>query len=116
MLFNNAVSAGIGLVPIVGDVCIAAFKANSRNAALLEEYLRIRGDEFLKSQSPIDKLPEEDIELGYEQSTVSRVTVPLGRPDVISWLPPRPMPSCNISLIYFVNPRDMYIYCPAILQ
>ena len=51
MLFNNAISAGVGLVPLVGDIGIAAFKANSRNANLLEEYLRIRGEEFLRSQA-----------------------------------------------------------------
>jgi len=48
MLFNNAVSAGVGLVPFVGDVLLAVYKANSRNAALLDEFLRIRGAEFLK--------------------------------------------------------------------
>ena len=48
MLFNNAVSAGVGFVPIIGDIVLAAFKANSRNAALLEEFLRIRGVEALK--------------------------------------------------------------------
>ena len=48
MLLNMALSAGIGLVPVVGDVGIAVFKTNSRNAALLEEYLRIRGEEYLK--------------------------------------------------------------------
>ncbi|THH09282.1 hypothetical protein EW145_g2131 [Phellinidium pouzarii] len=51
MLMNNAASAAMGFVPFVGDVGIAAFKANSRNAMLLEEFLRIRGEEFLKSQS-----------------------------------------------------------------
>ncbi|KAG7090012.1 hypothetical protein E1B28_011633 [Marasmius oreades] len=48
MLFHNAVSAGVGLVPFVGDVVLAIYKANSRNAALLEEFLRVRGEEFLK--------------------------------------------------------------------
>ncbi|KAJ8072021.1 hypothetical protein AAF712_009639 [Marasmius tenuissimus] len=48
MLFNNAVSAGVGLVPLAGDVFLAVWKANSRNAALLEEFLRIRGEEFMK--------------------------------------------------------------------
>jgi hypothetical protein len=48
MLLNNAVSAGVGLVPFAGDVVLAMFKANSRNAALLEEFLRIRGEEFIK--------------------------------------------------------------------
>jgi len=48
MLLNNAVSVSVGLIPIVGDVILATYKANSRNAALLEEFLRIRGEEFLK--------------------------------------------------------------------
>ncbi|KAJ6591073.1 hypothetical protein DFH09DRAFT_1026063 [Mycena vulgaris] len=51
MLANNAASALMGLIPFAGDVALAAFKANSRNAALLEEFLRIRGDEFLKLQA-----------------------------------------------------------------
>lgn len=48
MMLNNAISAGVGFVPFVGDVLLAVYKANSRNAALLDEFLRIRGAEFLK--------------------------------------------------------------------
>ncbi|KAK7437956.1 hypothetical protein VKT23_018391 [Stygiomarasmius scandens] len=48
MLMNNAVSAAVGFIPLAGDVILAAFKANSRNAALLEEFLRIRGEEYIK--------------------------------------------------------------------
>lgn len=51
MLMNNAASALVGLLPVAGDVVLAAFKANSRNAALLEEFLRIRGEEFLRLQA-----------------------------------------------------------------
>ncbi|OAX42722.1 hypothetical protein K503DRAFT_733140 [Rhizopogon vinicolor AM-OR11-026] len=51
MLVNNAVSTLSGLVPVAGDVVMAVFKANSRNAALLEEFLRIRGEEFLRLQA-----------------------------------------------------------------
>lgn len=51
MLMNNSISILVGLVPIAGDVVLAAFKANSRNAALLEEFLRIRGEEFLKLEA-----------------------------------------------------------------
>lgn len=58
MLANNLISAGVGLVPIVGDVILAQWKANSRNAALLEEYLRIRGEEFLKLQAELAGRPE----------------------------------------------------------
>lgn len=51
MLFNNTVSAVGGIIPVVGDVVIAVYKANSRNAMLLEEYLRIRGEEYIKLQA-----------------------------------------------------------------
>lgn len=34
MLLNNAVSAGVGVVPLVGDLVVAVYKANSRNAHL----------------------------------------------------------------------------------
>ncbi|OBZ72059.1 hypothetical protein A0H81_08033 [Grifola frondosa] len=51
MLLNNAVAALVGLVPIAGDLVVVMFKTNSRNAALLEEFLRIRGEEFLKAES-----------------------------------------------------------------
>ena len=58
MLLNNAVSAAVGFVPFIGDLVLAAYKANSRNAALLEEFLRIRGDEFLKAERKRAENPE----------------------------------------------------------
>jgi len=42
MILNLAIATSVGLVPLVGDVLLAAFRANSRNAALLEEFLRHR--------------------------------------------------------------------------
>jgi hypothetical protein len=48
ILLNNAISGAAGLVPFAGDVFVGAFKANSRNAALLEEFLRIRGEEYIR--------------------------------------------------------------------
>ncbi|EJD38999.1 hypothetical protein AURDEDRAFT_153993 [Auricularia subglabra TFB-10046 SS5] len=51
MLVNNAISAAVGFIPIAGDVVLAAFKANSRNAWLLDEFLRIRGEEFIKAKA-----------------------------------------------------------------
>lgn len=51
MLLNNAVSVGCGLFPVVGDIVMSIFKTNSRNAALLEEFLRVRGVEFLKIEA-----------------------------------------------------------------
>ncbi|KIL61514.1 hypothetical protein M378DRAFT_166794 [Amanita muscaria Koide BX008] len=54
MLFNSAVSVGFSLIPIAGDICLAAWKANSRNAVLLMEFLRLRGEEALKRQEVVD--------------------------------------------------------------
>jgi len=51
MYLNNLVSAAAGFIPVIGDVVLATYKANSRNAALLEEFLRIRGEEFLKHEA-----------------------------------------------------------------
>ncbi|NHO31096.1 DUF4112 domain-containing protein [Acetobacter sp. LMG 1636] len=39
MLVNVALEAAIDFVPLVGDLIDAAFKANLRNVALLEDYL-----------------------------------------------------------------------------
>jgi len=69
MLANNAVSAAVGFVPVVGDIALATWKANSRNAALLEEFLRIRGEEAMKSapariQDPADVRPGAGLEAG----------------------------------------------------
>lgn len=59
MLINNMISAGIGAIPIAGDVAIAIFKANSQNARLLRDYLEIRGREYLKAEAE-GRLPVED--------------------------------------------------------
>jgi hypothetical protein len=34
MVGNNVVSAGVGVIPLVGDVLLGIWKANSRNAHL----------------------------------------------------------------------------------
>ncbi|KAF8434117.1 hypothetical protein L210DRAFT_3554086 [Boletus edulis BED1] len=56
MVFNNVVSAVGGVVPVVGDIVIAVYKANSRNAMLLEEFLRVRGEGYLKLQAEGDEV------------------------------------------------------------
>ena len=48
MLANNLISATIGFIPLVGDVMLAVYKANSRNAALLEAFLRERAAQLQK--------------------------------------------------------------------
>lgn len=39
MVFNVAVEGVVGMIPVVGDVFDAAWKANQRNAGLLNAYL-----------------------------------------------------------------------------
>lgn len=41
------ISAGVGFIPLAGDIALAIFKANSRNCKLLEEYLRVLGEEHM---------------------------------------------------------------------
>lgn len=51
MMFNNILSAAVGFIPFAGDLFVAVIKANSQNALLLTEFLRIRGEEFLKEEA-----------------------------------------------------------------
>jgi hypothetical protein len=54
MLFNIILDFLVGLVPFLGDLADAVFRANTRNAALLEEHLRQKGKkELRKSGLPI---------------------------------------------------------------
>ncbi|KAG6333099.1 hypothetical protein ID866_5990 [Astraeus odoratus] len=54
MLLNCIISAVIGFVPAVGDIAVGVFKPNSRNAALLEEFLRIRGEEYVRMETEME--------------------------------------------------------------
>lgn len=62
MLLNVIVDFFIGLVPFVGDIADALYKCNSRNAILLENYLRKQHEKRVKNgqQAPSDPtLPDE---------------------------------------------------------
>ncbi|KAG1729846.1 uncharacterized protein EDB91DRAFT_1059800 [Suillus paluster] len=93
MLLNNAVSALSGLVPVAGDIVMAVFKANSRNAALLEEFLRIRGEEFLKLQADREQgrvvsVPEKDlhqVKPGAGMSDDAAATTSQQKTKFVSW-------------------------------
>ncbi|KAF5516866.1 putative membrane protein [Colletotrichum siamense] len=54
MLFNIIVDFAIGLVPFIGDIADAAFRCNTKNAILLEDYLREQGKKNLRrSGAPV---------------------------------------------------------------
>lgn len=62
MLFNLILDFFIGLVPFVGDLADALYKCNSRNAVLLENYLRKQHEKRTKNGQqalPDPSLPEE---------------------------------------------------------
>jgi len=50
MYINIMLDFGIGLVPFLGDIADALFRANTRNAVVLEKYLREKGAKALKAQ------------------------------------------------------------------
>lgn len=70
MLINIIFDFVIGIVPFIGDLADAAFRANTRNAAILEAHLREKGKKSLrKSGMP---LPDVDPSLGEEYDRLQR--------------------------------------------
>lgn len=64
MFFNIALDFIVGLIPFLGDVVDAAFRANTRNAVVLEKHLREKGKkELRRSGLPI---PDADPSSGKE--------------------------------------------------
>ncbi|KAI5816284.1 hypothetical protein BZA77DRAFT_368900 [Pyronema omphalodes] len=68
MIFNIALDFVVGLIPIIGDLADIAYKANTRNAILLEDHLRSRGRRNLRKSGlppqPDPSLGEVEIEEG----------------------------------------------------
>lgn len=52
MMFNIALDFGIGLIPIIGDLADAFYRANTRNAWLLEVYLTKKAEADRRGQVP----------------------------------------------------------------
>lgn len=50
MYINIVLDFGLGLVPFLGDLADAMYKANTRNAVVLEKHLRAKGAKALKAQ------------------------------------------------------------------
>lgn len=66
MFFNIIVDFGIGLVPFLGDIADAIFRANTKNAVILEEHLRKKGAKNLadagRPRPAIDPSDPEEFE------------------------------------------------------
>ncbi|KAG9243504.1 hypothetical protein BJ878DRAFT_423489 [Calycina marina] len=61
MMFNIIIDFAIGLVPFLGDIADALFRANTKNAVLLEEHLREKGAKALKAHGiPVPAVDPSD--------------------------------------------------------
>ncbi|KAJ2906754.1 hypothetical protein MKZ38_010745 [Zalerion maritima] len=61
MLFNIVFDFFIGIVPVVGDLADAVFRANTRNAAILEGFLREKGKKNIRaSGAPMPAIDPSD--------------------------------------------------------
>jgi hypothetical protein len=58
MILNLAISTSIGIVPGIGAIFVASYRANVRNARLLENFLAMRGERAAKAAQPATS--EED--------------------------------------------------------
>jgi hypothetical protein len=61
MYFNIIFDFGIGIVPFIGDLLDAMYRANTRNAVELEKYLRRKGAAAIKAQGrPVPAIDPSD--------------------------------------------------------
>lgn len=58
MMINIVLDFAVGLVPFLGDIADALFRANTRNAVVLEKYLRSKGAHNLKQQGQTQRLSD----------------------------------------------------------
>ncbi|GAA5877803.1 hypothetical protein JCM8547_002688 [Rhodosporidiobolus lusitaniae] len=74
MTFNQTVGLGIGLVPLVGDLMLAIWKANSRNAALLEDFLIRRAAQHSTAEDVAGEEALAELALGDGGGKIDRKT------------------------------------------
>jgi Domain of unknown function (DUF4112) len=81
MMFNVAVDFVVGLIPFLGDLADMAFKANTRNAIVLENFLRERGAENLRKQG-IPQQQDPSLSANYDRDEQEDIVnqQPIARP------------------------------------
>lgn len=88
MMFNIILDFAVGLVPFLGDVADAAFRANTRNAAILESYLREKGKKTLRQSGlpvpDIDPSDPQEWDRMQEQGTPEQVSSPPSRNETMN--------------------------------
>ncbi|KAK0385790.1 hypothetical protein NLU13_6967 [Sarocladium strictum] len=92
MVLNIAFDFVVGLIPFAGDVLDAVFKANTRNAILLEEHLREKGKTNLKKAGqPIPTIDPSQADFfdSHHDQELDRVTEPPSRYESMTTGPER---------------------------
>lgn len=92
MMMNIALDFVVGLIPFAGDLLDAMFRANTRNAILLEEYLREKGKANLKKAGqPIPTVDpsQADFFETHHEPEMERVTQPPSREESMTARPDR---------------------------
>jgi len=88
MMFNILIDFVVGLVTFLGDVADAAFRANTRNAAILESYLREKGKKTLRQSGlpvpDIDPSDPHEWDRMQEQGTPEQVSSPPSRNETMT--------------------------------
>ncbi|KAI6245223.1 hypothetical protein HI914_06608 [Erysiphe necator] len=69
MLINIIIDFGVGLIPFIGDIADALFRANTRNAILLEQHLRDKGIKNLEAQN-LPPEPPTSVKLNQSEQRV----------------------------------------------
>ncbi|KAI9816768.1 MAG: hypothetical protein M1827_001413 [Pycnora praestabilis] len=82
MMLNLAIDFFIGLVPFLGDLADAVFRANTRNAVELERFLRKRGAENLLKQGSPHPAIDPSLAEEYDRSDDELGPPPRYTPDV----------------------------------
>lgn len=65
MMINVIIDFVIGLVPFIGDLADAVYKANTRNAVILETHLRQKGAKDAKAASKQSRRREQPAEVDH---------------------------------------------------
>eukprot|EP00249_Psilotum_nudum_P031091 c44602_g1_i1 orf=70-795(+) len=79
MQMNIVIDFVIGLVPFIGDIADAAYKCNTKNAVLLEDELRKRGQKRLASQGQ-HAVPDPSLEDEFDYEEEDRLRQEHGPP------------------------------------
>ncbi|KAI0250268.1 hypothetical protein BJV78DRAFT_1283397 [Lactifluus subvellereus] len=74
MVLNLAVAGAIGILPGLGGVLLTSFRPNVRNAALLEEYLRMRSRS--KEKKPSSSSPSQPAGAGADAPAAEKKSTP----------------------------------------